>query len=353
MKALILSGGRGTRLRPVTYSMAKQLVPIANRPILYYIIDNILQAGINEIGIVISQETGEDIKRSVEMYRTQKASFTFILQGAPLGLAHAALISREFIGDEPFVMYLGDNLIGSGISKFKEKFEREKADALILVKEVENPRQFGVVVFDEKGNVTKLVEKPKFPPSNFALVGVYFFRDSIFSEIEKLTPSWRAEYEITEAIQGLVDSGLKVSAEILDTWWLDTGKKDDILEANRVVLDEWIIRNIEGRVDDSSLISGRVKIEQGAIVEKSEIRGPVVIGSGAVIKNSFIGPYSSIGNFSHIENSELQFSVVLDGAEIKNIIGIDSSIIGKRSRIIGNSGRRKRLFVGDDSMVEF
>ncbi len=354
MKALILSGGRGTRLRPVTYSMAKQLVPIANRPILYYVIDNILQAGITDVGIVITPETGEAIKRAVEMYRTQKANFTFILQEAPLGLAHAVLISRDFLGDEPFVMYLGDNLIGSGIGKFKEKFETDDTSAaLILVKEVVDPRQFGVVVFDENGNVSRLVEKPKFPPSNFALVGVYFFKNPIFSEIEKLTPSWRGEYEITEAIQGLVDSGHKVTAEVLDSWWLDTGKKDDILEANRVVLDEWIRRSIEGRVDETSLISGRVKIEKGAIVEKSEIRGPAVIGSGAVIKNSFIGPYSSIGNFSHVENSELQFSVVLDGAEIRNVTGIDSSIIGKRSRITGDSGRRKRLFVGDDSVVEF
>ena len=353
MKALILSGGRGTRLRPVTYSMPKQLVPIANRPILYYVIDNILQAGIDKIGIVISPETGEEIKRSVAMYPSQRLSFTFILQESPLGLAHAVLISREFLGSEPFVMYLGDNLIGSGIMKFRKKFEDSGSDALIIIKEVDNPRQFGVVILNENGDVVRLVEKPKFPPSNFALVGTYFFRESIFNEIEKLTPSWRGEYEITEAIQGLVNSGLRVTAEILDSWWLDTGKKDDILEANRIVLDEWIKFSIEGRVDDSSIISGRVKVEKGAIIENSEIRGPVVIGSGAVIRNSFIGPYTSIGNFSHIENAELQFSVVLDGAEIRDVTGLDSSIIGKRSKIIGNGGRRKKLFVGDDSVVEF
>ncbi len=353
MKALILSGGKGTRLRPVTYSMAKQLVPVANRPILFYVIDNVIEAGIRDIGIIISPGTGDEVRRAVEMYRTRDARFTFILQEAPLGIAHAAGIARDFIGDEPFVLYLGDNLIGSGIKKFKEKFEKESPDALILVKEVEEPQHFGVVTFDEKGNVTRLVEKPKYPPSNFALVGVYFFSPVIFDEIERLKPSWRGELEITEAIQGFVDSGKRVIAEYLDTWWLDTGKKDDILEANRVVLDEWIKRDIQGRVNESSLISGRVKVEKGAVIENSEIRGPVVIGSGSVIKNSFIGPYTSIGNFSHIENSELQFSVVLDGAEIRNVHAIDSSIIGKRSKILGNGGRRRRLFVGDDSVVEF
>ena len=353
MKALVLSGGKGTRLRPVTYSLAKQLVPVANRPILFYVLDNIIQAGITDIGIVVSPETGEDIKRAVEMYRTRDARFTFILQEAPLGLAHAVKISRDFIGDEPFVMYLGDNLIGSGIGNFKEKFLSENPDALILVKEVEDATQFGVVEFDQEGKVMRLVEKPKFPPSNFALVGVYFFSPAIFEAVEKLTPSWRGEYEITEAIQELINSGKKVIAEYLESWWLDTGKKDDILEANRVVLDEWIKRKIDGRVDESSVISGRVSISKGAIVENSEIRGPVVIGSGATVRNSFIGPYTSIGDFSHVEDSEIQFSVVLDGVEILGVKGIDSSIIGKRARVVGNGKNRIKLFIGDDAVVEF
>ncbi len=353
MKALILSGGKGTRLRPVTYSTAKQLVPVANRPILYYVIDNVVEAGIRDVGIVISPETGDEVKRAVEMYKTREVRITFILQEAPLGIAHAAGISRDFIGEDPFVLYLGDNLIGSGIKKFKEKFEKDRPDALILVKEVDEPRHFGVVTFDEEGNVTRLVEKPKFPPSSFALVGVYFFSPVIFEEIDRLKPSWRGELEITEAIQGLVDSGKRVIAEYLDTWWLDTGKKDDILEANRVVLDEWIKRDIQGKIDERSIISGRVKVEKGALIENSEVRGPAVVGSGAVVKNSFVGPYTSIGNFSHIENSELQFSVVLDGAEIRDTRGLDSSIIGKRSRISGKNDRRIRLFVGDDSVVEF
>ncbi len=353
MKALVLSGGKGTRLRPVTYSLAKQLVPVANRPILFYVLDNIIQAGITDIGIVISPETGEDIKRAVEMYRTRDARFTFILQEAPLGLAHAVKISRDFIVDEPFVMYLGDNLIGSGIGNFKEKFLYENPDALILVKEVEDATQFGVVEFDQEGKVMRLVEKPKFPPSNFALVGVYFFSPAIFEAVEKLTPSWRGEYEITEAVQELINSGKKVIAEYLESWWLDTGKKDDILEANRVVLDEWIKRRIEGRVDESSVISGRVSIAKGAIVENSEIRGPVVIGSGATVRNSFIGPYTSIGDFSHVEDSEIQFSVVLDGVEILGVKGIDSSIIGKRARVVGDGKNRIKLFIGDDAVVEF
>ena len=353
MKALILSGGKGTRLRPVTHSLAKQLVPVANRPILFYVIDNIIQAGITDIGIVISPETGEDVKRAVEMYKTRDAKFTFILQDAPLGLAHAVKISKDFIGEEPFVMYLGDNLIGSGIENFKEKFLSENPDALIIVKEVEDATQFGVVEFDQDGRVMRLVEKPKFPPTNFALVGVYFFSPAIFKAVEKLTPSWRGEYEITEAIQELINSGRKVVAEYLESWWLDTGKKDDILEANRVVLDEWIRRKLEGRIDESSVISGRVSIEKGAVVENSEIRGPVVIGSGATVKNSFIGPYTSIGDFSHIEDSEIQFSVVLDGVEIIGVKGIDSSIIGKRARVMGNGKNRIKLFIGDDAVVEF
>lgn len=353
MKALVLSGGKGTRLRPVTYSLAKQLVPVANRPILFYVLDNILRAGITDIGIIISPETGDDVKRAVEMYRTRYAKFTFILQEVPLGLAHAVKISKDFIGDEPFVMYLGDNLIGSDIGKFKDRFLHENPDALILIKDVNDPTQFGVVELNDEGRVVRLVEKPKFPPSHFALVGVYFFSSSVFEAIEKLTPSWRGEYEITEAIQGLIDSGKKVVAEYLDSWWLDTGKKDDILEANRVVLDEWIQRKVEGRLDELSVISGRVFIEKGAVVEKSEIRGPVVIGSGATIKNSFIGPYTSIGDFSYIENSEIQFSVVLDGVKIIGVKSIDSSIIGKRAQVTGQGKNRIKLFVGDDAVVEF
>ena len=352
MKALILSGGRGTRLRPVTYSTAKQLVPVANKPILHYVIENIIKAGITDIGIIISPETGDEIKESV-LKANFPANFSFIVQDYPGGLAHAVKVARNYLKDEPFVMYLGDNLIGSDINDFVKEFEKEKPDAIILLKEVEDPRMFGVAVINEKGEIVKLVEKPKEPPSNLALVGVYLFSPSIHTAIDRIKPSWRGELEITDAIQELVNMGKKVKAHILKSWWLDTGKKDDLLNANRVVLDEWVQEDIKGVVESSKVI-GRVKIEEGAFIKDSIIRGPVVIGKGAKILNSFIGPYTSIGNECVVENSSIEYSVVMEKSEIKDIERIDESLIGRNAKVTKGSSVNKalKLNIGDDAQVE-
>ena len=333
MKALVLSGGKGTRLRPLTYSMPKQLVPVANRPILYYVIDDILESGISDIGVIIAPETGNEIKEKLKNYnfggpkhkRTShipRPKFTFITQEKPEGLAHAVKVARSFLKNEPFVMYLGDNLIGTGIREFVEEFNENDVDAVILLKEVEDPRRFGVAVVNEDGRIIKLVEKPKDPPSNFALVGVYIFSPEIHTAIERIKPSWRGELEITDAIQELINLGKNVKSHILNGWWLDTGKKDDMLEANRVVLDDLIEKEIKGRVVDSK-ISGRVKVEERAEIVKSEIRGPAVIGKNTKIENSFIGPYTSIGDNCTIKDSAIVYSVILDESLIKGIKNLD------------------------------
>ena len=352
MKSLILSGGKGTRLRPVTYSTAKQLVPVANKPILHYVVENIIKAGITDIGIIISPETGDEIKESV-LKANFPANFSFIVQDYPGGLAHAVKVARNYLKDEPFVMYLGDNLIGSDINDFVKEFEEEKPDAIILLKEVEDPRMFGVAAINEKGEIIKLVEKPKEPPSNLALVGVYLFSPSIHTAIDRIKPSWRGELEITDAIQELVNMGKKVKAHILKSWWLDTGKKDDLLNANRVVLDEWVQEDIKGVVESSKVI-GRVKIEEGAFIKDSIIRGPVVIGKRAKILNSFIGPYTSIGDKCVVENSSIEYSVVMEKSEIRNIERIDESLIGRNAKVIKGSGVNKalKLNIGDDAQIE-
>ena len=352
MKSLILSGGKGTRLRPVTYSTAKQLVPVANKPILHYVIENIIKAGITDIGIIISPETGDEIKESV-LKANFPANFSFIVQDYPGGLAHAVKVARNYLKDEPFVMYLGDNLIGSDINDFVKEFEEEKPDAIILLKEVEDPRMFGVAAINEKGEIIKLVEKPKEPPSNLALVGVYLFSPSIHTAIDRIKPSWRGELEITDAIQELVNMGKKVKAHILKSWWLDTGKKDDLLNANRIVLDEWVQEDIKGAVESSKVI-GRVKIEEGAFIKDSIIRGPVVIGKRAKILNSFIGPYTSIGNECVVENSSIEYSVIMEKSEIKDIERIDESLIGRNAKVTKGSSVNKalKLNIGDDAQVE-
>lgn len=352
MKALVLAGGKGTRLRPVTYSLAKQLVPVANRPILHYVVENLIAAGIAQIGVVISPETGEMIRKSLEEGHFD-ATFTFILQEEPKGLAHAVKTARSFLGGDPFVMYLGDNLIGSGIRELVERFLQGGDEALILLKEVENPRMFGVVVTDQEGNARRLVEKPSVPPSNLALVGVYLFGRRIFDAIESLAPSARGEYEITDAIQTLVDWGLPVRTARLETWWLDTGKKDDLLEANRVVLDEWAKPDVRGTVLDSSIV-GRVRIGEGALVERSVVRGPAVIGEGAVVRNARIGPFTSIGRGCCIEDSTVDYSVIMDHARISGVECLDASLVGCRSRIVRRLRRDRSmsLCVGDDAEIE-
>ncbi|MDP2767699.1 MAG: glucose-1-phosphate thymidylyltransferase [Candidatus Methanoperedens sp.] len=353
MRALILSGGKGTRLRPLTFTTAKQLIPVANKPILGYVLDQTSQAGIKDTAVIIAPETGEYVKEYVKDGSAWGIKVTYLPQ-EPLGLAHAVKTARTFLKDESFVMCLGDNLLGEGINKLVDKFNREKLDALILLKEVENPTAFGVAVLDEKGNVVKLIEKPKVPPSNLALVGVYIFSPRIHEAIERIKPSWRHELEITDAIQELINMGCNVKSEILNSWWLDTGKKDDILTANSVVLDEYIKNEIYGKLDDKSKVTGRVKIDKGAVVVNSTIRGPVAIGENALIENSFIGPYTSIGSNTTIADSSIEHCVILNNVLIKGIERLEDSLIGKDVKISKNhkSPKALRLMIGDYSEIE-
>jgi glucose-1-phosphate thymidylyltransferase len=354
MKALILSGGKGTRLRPLTYSGAKQLVPVANKPILFYCIENIIQVGIKDVGIIISPETGEEIKETVGNGSLWDINIQYLTQDVPGGLAHAIKTARNFLSDSSFVMYLGDNLIGEGIDRFVEEFENNTPEALILLKEVNNPEQFGVAEVSKEGKVIRLIEKPDVPPSNLALVGIYIFSAKIHEAIEKIKPSKRGELEITDAIQELINMGCNVESFVLNTWWLDTGKKDDLLTANAIVLDKWLKGNINGRVDDASKILGRVAIGEGSVIKESIIRGPAMIGRNTEIENSFIGPYTSIGDSVSVKKSSIEHSVVMNGSEIKDIERMEESIIGRKVRITRNDIKHKalRVTLGDDSVVE-
>lgn len=353
MKGLILSGGKGTRLRPITYTGAKQLIPVANRPILFYVLGNLIHAGIKEIGIIISPETGEEIKEAVGDENRWGVSIKYILQKQPAGLAHAVKTARNFLKKEPFVMYLGDNLIGTRIGGLIDAFYKDRADALILLKQVENPTQFGVAEIDRKGNVKRLIEKPEKPPSNLALVGVYVFSHYIHDAINEISPSWRGELEITDAIQRLIKMKRRVTSHILEQWWLDTGKKDDLLAANTLVLDEWIKRDVRGKVDQESRVMGRVVIGNGSRVIRSTIRGPVVIGEGCQIEDSFVGPFTSIGNKSTVLNSVIEHSVLLEGAQVILIDRLEDSLIGKNAKVQRyNKYKAFRLVIGDDSSIE-
>ncbi len=353
MKALVLSGGRGTRLRPLTHTTAKQLIPVANKPIIHYVLDAIVAAGISEIGVIIAPETGADVRAALQDGSRWGAKITFIEQDAPMGLAHAVKTARPFLGDSPFVMYLGDNLIGSGIKRFVEEFEAEPTEAVILLKAVSEPQRFGVAEVDAQGAVVRLIEKPAEPPSNLALVGVYVFSAAIHKAIDNIKPSARGELEITDAIQQLITSGMKVRSHILDSWWLDTGKKDDMLEANRVVLDEMLTTDIKGRIDAGSKVLGRVCIGAGSLIENSEVRGPAIIGSGTVVRDTFVGPYTSIGDDCLLERTSVEFSVILDGSKVTDIERLEESLVGKKSTISRGKGANKalRVHIGDDSEV--
>jgi len=354
MKAIILSGGKGTRLRPLTYSGAKQLVPVANKPILFYCIENIVDAGIRDVGIIIAPETGEEIRQCVGDGSRWGIDIRYITQDVPGGLAHAIKTARDFLGDSSFVMYLGDNLIGSGIDQFVNAFKHNRPEALILLKEVDNPKQFGVADVSIDGKVIRLVEKPEVPPSNLALVGIYIFSPKIHEAIKKIKPSKRGELEITDAIQELITMGCAVESFILDMWWLDTGKKDDMLTANATVLDEWLKERIEADVDGKSTILGRVSIGKGSVVRESKIRGPVAIGENTVIENSFVGPYTSIGNNVSVIKSSVEHSVIMDDSKLQDIERLEESLIGRNVKIFRNRNIHSalRLLIGDDSVIE-
>ena len=352
MKALVLAGGKGTRLRPLTYTMAKQLIPVANRPILYYVLDHIREAGLKDVSVILSPETGSQVRDALSQYG-DGVRFTYIVQEQPLGLAHAVKVARPYLGEDPFLMYLGDNLIGHGIAEFIESFHRSSADAMILLKEVQDPRMFGVAEVNSTGEIVRLVEKPKEPPSNLALVGVYVFSPAIHQAVEGIQPSWRGELEITDAIQRLLEGGHTVRSFVLQSWWLDTGKKDDLLEANRVVLDEWARREMRGEMDETSRVVGRVVLEEGASICQSEVRGPVAIGAGTRIERSFIGPYTSIGQACTITDSVLEHCVLLDGARVEGVSRLEDSVLGRQAlvRHLPGNYQAVRLLVGDDAEV--
>lgn len=355
MKALVLSGGAGTRLRPLTYTGAKQLVPVANKPILFYVIENIVAAGIRDIGIVIAPETGKEVKDRVGDGSRWGVDINYFLQEKPLGLAHAVLVAKDYLEEGPFLMYLGDNLIGSRVTtEVKEFANREDLAASIFLKQVPNPKSFGVAVIDEDGRVIDLVEKPEVPPSNLALVGIYLFRPVIFDAIANIKPSKRGELEITDAISWLIKNGYNVQSHRVESWWLDTGKKDDLLLANDTVMDEWLQTDIRGVVDSGSRITGRVVVEEGAHLEQSVVRGPAIIGAGSHLVKATIGPFTAIGPDVRIEQSTVEHCVIMEGCVIQNIPRLEHSVLGRRVHVRPTPRNQESLclMVGDDCVVE-
>jgi glucose-1-phosphate thymidylyltransferase len=353
MKGLILSGGRGTRLRPLTHTSAKQLVPVANKPVLFYGIEAMAEAGITEVGIIIAPETGGEIRAATGDGSRFGVQIEFIEQDAPLGLAHAVLTAEEFLGDSPFVMYLGDNLLRNGIVALVDTFRNEQPDALILLTPVPDPENYGVAELDGDNRVARLVEKPNEPQTDLALVGVYMFTPAIFDAARSIEPSGRGELEITDAIQTLVDRGLRVDPHIVHGWWKDTGQVRDMLEANRLILDD-LDERVEGDLVGSR-VEGRVVIEQGARLENTTVRGPAMIGAGAQLVDAYIGPYTAIGENVRIEHAELEHSIVMSGSRISHVDHrIEASLIGKDVTIARGPAQPKayRFVVGDSADVQ-
>ena len=366
MKGLILSGGAGTRLRPITHTSAKQLVPVANKPILFYGLEHMIDAGITEFGIVVG-DTADEIKSVVGDGSRWGVDITYIQQAEPLGLGHCVLISRDFLGDDDFIMYLGDNMIQQGVARFVERFEDERRRAneptlegthrapaaQILLCPVPDPERFGVAAVDDHGHVTQLIEKPADPPSNLALVGVYLFTPAIHEAVRSIDPSARGELEITDAIQWLIDHDQRVIHEVLEGWGLDTGKKDPLLESNRRVL-ETVEQRLAGKIDDASHVDGRVVIEDGAELVASTVRGPAVIGARTRLVNSYIGPFTAVANDCEVVDSEVEHSVVLEHSKIIGVSRLADSLIGRYVEII-RSGQRPaatRVMVGDHCTID-
>ncbi len=360
MKGVLLHGGFGTRLRPLTHTGPKQLIPVAGKPVSQWAVEDLREAGVKDIAIILGELSPE---RVVEYYGDGSwlgVRITYIYQGYPYGLAHAVYTAKDFIGDEPFVVYLGDNILAEGIKDYVKKFEENDAEAMVLLTEVSNPQRFGVAKFDKQGRLVGLVEKPKKPPSNYALVGIYFFRPPyIFRAIESLKPSWRGELEITDAIQKLIDWGFKVDYAIVKGWWKDTGTPKDILDANRLLLDHKLKeRVIKGKIEDNVRIEGRVYIDEGAVIKPNTIiRGPAYIGQNSIIgPSTYVGPYTSIGRRTRLEGIEIENSVVMDEVVISvEGLKIVDSLIGSKTQISKCNTRPSgyRLILGENTMIQF
>ncbi len=355
MKGLILSGGKGTRMRPITHTAAKQLLPVANKPILFYAVEALIEAGIKSIGIIISPETGDEVRQCVGNGERWGIEIKYIVQDQPMGLAHAVKTARDYLQDDTFVMYLGDNLIKDGVAPLVERFKINKPDAQILLKEVPNPTSFGVAELNGEGRILCLEEKPAKPKSNLALVGVYLFTSKIHTAIDEIKPSKRGELEITDAIQRMITRNDHVDSHVLTSWWLDTGKKDDMLEANRVVLDEMTDVSMLGNLDEQSRLSGRVHVGKGSILKNCTVRGPAVIGNDCVLENSYVGPFTSIGDGARVSHAEIEHSILREKCQILDFNGrIEDSLIGVNVELTRSQSKPVafRLMLGDDSKVE-
>lgn len=352
MKALVLAGGSGTRLRPLTHTSAKQLIPVANKPVLHYGLEQLREAGITDIGMIVG-ETRKEVMAALGDGSALGLSITYIPQDQPFGLAHAVLIAREFLGEDPFCMFLGDNFLLGGVVELVHEFDRSGADAQILLTEVDEPQFFGVAVVDDQDQVVELLEKPSDPPSNLAVVGVYMFRSAIHAAVRAISPSARGELEITDAIEVMIREGLDVRSHRVTGYWKDTGRLQDMLECNRTVLERLDMR-IDGTVDDHSDLLGRVVIEPGAVITRSRIRGPVIIGSGTHVTDSFVGPFTSIYTDCDIAGSSIEHSIVLEGCVIHGVSRLEDSLLGKSVTVTTShrKPRAHRLMVGDNSLVE-
>ncbi len=355
MKAIILCAGKGTRLRPLTFTSAKQLIPVANKPVILYSIEKIKEVGISDIGMIVNIENISAFQEALGDGSDFGVKLSYIVQSDPKGLAHAVGTAKEFLNGDSFLMYLGDNLIQEDLSKFVKDFQEKHLNASILLTPVDEPSRFGVAVV-EGDFITKVVEKPQNPPSNLAIIGVYLFDSSIFNGISNIKPSWRGELEITDAIQYLIENKYKVQGHVIYGWWKDTGRPEDLLEANRRILENIRHSRKNGTINGNSKIEGHVIIEQGAEIVNSIMRGPIIIDEGAVIINSYIGPYTSIGPKVTVENAEIENSILLENAIVRDVdVRIDASIIGKNA-VVSNIERKPKvhnLVIGDYSSIKF
>lgn len=368
MKALILSGGHGTRMRPLTWSQQKQLIPVANRPVLFYAIDDCVEAGVEEVGIITGPNADQvrgTVRQAQEDGEWPGVEITFIHQGDPRGLAHTVLVAHQegFLDrDTPFVMYLGDNILGGGITHLAESFEAriedhglDKVGANILLCPVDDPTQFGVADVAPDGTIEDLVEKPDDPPSDLALVGVYFFGPAVLEAVEEIEPSWRDELEITHAIQWLVDQGYAVHHETVQGWWKDTGGPRDMLGANRLVLDGLPAGAQADRDQVDGEIVGRVAIDGDVVVtEGSTVKGPAILGDGVRVEDAYVGPYTSLGPDVEVVEAEVEDSILLDGASLEGVSRVSESVLGRNARIAPGTNRPggRRFVVGDQSDIE-